>query len=284
MPVDGCADDPDGRVETQMGRSRYSSGIGNQASLIHGLHAPRPRLGGRRSASRRRRGGARRTSQAACLRDHQEGQGQEVRQPSAGIEMREVSGRRLAVIAVVAVVLVVAAAGFLRGGSAKEARFALGPVKIAKTNIKTFDEPEFAIKFRYPQGFNAVDVRIGSSAGARPAAQKAIGLKGDNVVIRDPLQPPAPGDRGRLDADQARGGQAGQKLAARTRPSRPRSPRCRPWSTRRSTSSGPRTPAASCWSCSTGSPSTSSTAIHARPAQAAREGLRRGPGSIDTRP
>jgi hypothetical protein len=106
-----------------------------------------------------------------------------VRKPSAGIEMREVSGRKLAVIGVVVVVLVVVAAGFLRGGSAKEARFALGPVKIAKTNIKTFDEPEFAIKFRYPQGFNSVDVRIGSSAGARPAAQKAIGLKGDNVVI-----------------------------------------------------------------------------------------------------
>src|SRR3954454_4089507 len=110
-----------------------------------------------------------------------------VRKPSygtgGGIEMREVSGRKLLVAGIVVVVLGLVAAGFLRGGPNKEARFALGPVKVLKTTIKTFDKPEFAIRFRYPQAFNSVDVRIGSSAGARPAAQKAIGLKGDNVVI-----------------------------------------------------------------------------------------------------
>ena len=98
-------------------------------------------------------------------------------------ETREVSGRKVLIGGIALLVLALVAVGFVRGGSAEEARFALGPVKLLKTGIKTFDEAEFAIRFNYPKSFNAVDVRIGSSAGARPAAQKAIGLKGDNVVI-----------------------------------------------------------------------------------------------------
>jgi len=83
----------------------------------------------------------------------------------------------------VAVLGLLVATGFVLGGEAKANRFALGPVKLFKLKVKTFDEPEFAIRFRYPDAFNQVQVRIGSSAGARPAAQRAIGLKGDNVVI-----------------------------------------------------------------------------------------------------
>jgi hypothetical protein len=83
-------------------------------------------------------------------------------------------------LAVLALLLVT---GFVLGGPAKANRFALGPIKFGKLKVKTFDEPEFAIRFRYPQSFNQVQVRIGSSAGARPAAQRAIGLKGDNVII-----------------------------------------------------------------------------------------------------
>jgi hypothetical protein len=153
-------------------------------ALSHGSHAPRPRLGGPRSAPRRRGGRARPPSQAACLRDDQEAPGPQG--PPAPPRHRDARGqrplarrprrRRL--------VLGLVGAGFLRGGSAQETRFALGPVKLFKTDVKTFDEPEFAIRFNYPKAFNAVDVRIGSSAGARPAAQKAIGLsKTDNVVI-----------------------------------------------------------------------------------------------------
>jgi hypothetical protein len=81
------------------------------------------------------------------------------------------------------VLALLVATGFMLGGEAKANRFALGPLKLGKLKVKTFDEPEFAIRFRYPEAFNQVQVRIGSSAGARPAAQRAIGLKGDNVVI-----------------------------------------------------------------------------------------------------
>ena len=81
------------------------------------------------------------------------------------------------------VLALLVATGFMLGGEAKANRFALGPLKLGKLKVKTFDEPEFAIRFRYPEAFNQVQVRIGSSAGARPAAQRAIGLKGEVTSV-----------------------------------------------------------------------------------------------------
>jgi hypothetical protein len=84
---------------------------------------------------------------------------------------------------IVVVLLVAGITGLVRGGSDQAARFMLGPIKLGRTGVKSFNELDFAVRFAYPKEFKPVQVRIGSSAGARPAAQKAIGLKGENVII-----------------------------------------------------------------------------------------------------